>query len=181
MLVKLDGSTGATLWVRLLEGADEQNPTGAPFDPGWGGIRHRGLDFDAQGNVLVTTWNFPSAAVTRSCEFCPYLLTYDSDGNLLSTTSLEAFTTGCNRSDQALLYRVSVAPDDTLWGIGWGGFTPGDAFGQVTRFSSDASQAIWSHCDLTGNELAETEDLPQDRLPPRHVDGFVHRTHSAPA
>lgn len=153
VLTKVDGSNGDTVWQRVLEGTFEQNPT-TPFNTEWGLVRFRSIDFDSSGNAIIAGWYMPDDnAPMRSCSICAFIVSYDVDGNLLSTTELDAFAGACQESEEGLLYRVTVAPDQSLWAVGIGGLDiVNSSFSQVTRFNSDGSQVLWSHCDPTGNK-----------------------------
>ena len=158
LITKVDGANGNTLWQRVLEGAGDLNPT-TPFNPEWGFVRVRSVDFDSAGNALIAGWYIPEVQITRNCTICGFLLTYDPDGNLLSSVELDVFSDECKSpadtsSDPGLLYRVTVAPDQTLWAVGASGVAsiPSlGSFAQVSHFSSDGSQLLWSYCDTMIN------------------------------
>lgn len=151
VVTKIDGSNGNTLWQRVLEGTGDNIAT--PFDPEWGSIYTRSIDFDSSGNVVIAGLLVMDAgAASRPCDSgCAFAVIFDGNGTLQDSVELVDFENDCGRSGPARLWRLNVAPDQTLWALGYGANSTGDdAFGQVTRFSADGTQILWSHCDLTG-------------------------------
>lgn len=148
ILTKVNGQTGATDWQLLLSGTTDDNVT--PFNSEWSSLRLRSIDFDATGNAIISGWYIPDGnAPPRNCALCSFVAGYDTDGNQLWVTELDAFAQGCTANSEAALYRVSVAPDQTLWATGFGssdGSQTGIGFGQVTKFSADGTQLLWSDC-----------------------------------
>ena len=148
LLTKINGQTGATEWQRLFEGTDDNSVT--PFNSEWSFIRLRGVELDAAGNAIIAgMYMADAAAPARNCGLCAFIASYDPDGNQLWVTEIDAFANACTASADSGLYRVTVAPDQTLWAIGFGtsdGSSTGVGFGQVSKFSSDGTQLLWSDC-----------------------------------
>jgi hypothetical protein len=148
LLTKVDGANGTTLWQRQFDGATDNAVT--PYNPEWDSVRLRSIQANAAGNLVVSGWYLPVATSPRPCGICAFIAVYNPAGALLSTTELNDFAAACGRTQEGLVYRVAVAPDQSLWVAGLGGPLSDDSFLQVAKLSADASTTEWTYCNLTG-------------------------------
>ncbi len=149
LLTKIDGSNGNTLWQRALEGTSDNAVT--PFNAEWLNIRLRSIDVNAAGELIVSGFYWPDAGVVRPCAICAFIVQYDTAGTLLDTTEINDFAAACNQPEEGWIYRVAVAPDQSLWAVGYGGPLTDSSFMQVAKLNADASATQWTHCDATGD------------------------------
>lgn len=149
LLTKVSGSNGNTLWQRALEGASDNAAT--PFNAEWANIRLRSIDVNAAGELLLSGFYSPEAGVSRPCATCAFVALYDTAGTLLDTTEINDFAAACGQPEEGWIYRVAVAPDDSLWAVGYGGPLTDSSFMQVAKLTADASATEWTHCDTTGS------------------------------
>lgn len=148
LITKVDGTNGTTLWQRQLDGVTDNAVT--PYNPEWNSIRVRSIQADAAGNLVVSGWYVPIGTAPRPCGICAFIAVYSPAGALLATTELNDFAAACGRTEQGLVYRVAMAPDQSLWVAGLGGPVSDDSFLQVAKLSADASTTEWTYCNLTG-------------------------------
>ena len=147
-ITKIRGSDGTTIWQQTLEGTLEPGAT-TPFNADWASIRLRGVDFDGANNLIIVGNYKPAPTAVRPCSDCNVFLNYSPNGTLFITTEVNDFSNACQSSNETRIFRVTVAPDQSLWAVGWGGFA--DSVGQVSRFRNFlASQPLWNYCDVTG-------------------------------
>lgn len=148
LITKVDGANGTTLWQRQLDGTTDNAVT--PYNPEWNAVRLRSIQANAAGNLVVAGFYSPVASSPRPCDICAFIAVYSPSGTLLSTTELNDFAAACGRTQQGLVYRVAVAPDQSLWVAGLGGQLSDDSFLQIAKLSADASTTEWTYCNLTG-------------------------------
>ena len=158
LITKVDGANGATIWQRQLDGF-ANNPV-APHGPEWDRLRLRSIQADAAGNLVVSGFYWPAATAQRPCSTCAFIAVYSSAGNLLSTTELNDFAAACGRASEGLVYRVAVAPDQSLWVAGLGGVFSDDSFTQVAKLSADASTTEWTYCHISGARMSNVYTYP---------------------
>ncbi|MDJ0712362.1 MAG: Ig-like domain-containing protein [Woeseiaceae bacterium] len=148
LLTKVDGSNGTTVWQIPFEGLFDNAVT--PYNADWDDIRLRSIQPNAAGNLIVSGFYWPAAGAARPCNPCAFIVEYSPAGAVVNTAELNDFANACGLPQQGLVYRVSVAPDQSLWAVGFGGPLSDDSFMQVTKYSSDGSTSDWTHCDPSG-------------------------------
>lgn len=155
LITKVDGTNGNTLWQDVMHGTSDP-VTYTPSNPGWDVIHFRNVTFHQNGNIVVFGRILLFAPLPGvACSHCAFYVTYDSDGNRLSTVLMDDFAAACSQGSEAAMYRATYAPDGTLWAVGYGGYGSGNSFGQVVRYNADASQILWSYCDVTGAQNSQ--------------------------
>ena len=119
-----------------------------PFLPESQDLFVRGVDFDSAGNAIVSGWVIDAVTFSRNCLVCGWLASYDTDGNLLWLREIQDYATACGAQEEGRMSRASVAGDDTIWVSGSGGIVSGTTpnYIQVSKYSADGTQLLWSHC-----------------------------------
>ncbi|NNF61244.1 MAG: cadherin-like domain-containing protein [Gammaproteobacteria bacterium] len=159
LVSRVNGTDGTLVWQReLLTSVDD--PVNFFIDNS-NRIAPRGIDFDSSGN-LVISGEFWDTSSVRPCERCGFIAKLDSgDGTDLWVREPDAFA-NCGADGNGRFYRVTVAPDDSLYLNGLTNFSafPGSD-GLFAKYSADGTQELWRFCDNSG---ADTTSFFTDPL-----------------
>ncbi len=148
LVSKVNGADGTFAWQReLLTSIDDAvNFFIADTDR----ITARGIDFDSTGNVVISGEYWDTSSL-RPCQRCGFIAKLDeATGGDIWVREPDAFAS-CGADGNGRLYRVAVAPDDTLYLNGLANFDqfPGTD-GLFAKYSADGTQELWSFCDNSG-------------------------------
>ncbi len=148
LLSKISGADGTLLWQRELLTSVEDAVNF--FIPDSNRVTARGVDFDSTGN-LVISGEYWDTSTTRPCERCGFIAKLDAGtGADIWIREPDAFAS-CGIDGNGVLYRVSVASDDTLYVNGRANFaTAYETDGLVAKYSADGTTELWSYCDDSG-------------------------------
>lgn len=149
LVSKVSGADGTLVWQRELLTSIED--AADFFIADTNRISPRGIGVDSAGNPVVSGEYWDTSG-TRPCSICGFIAKLDADtGTDLWVREPDAFA-NCSVDGSGRLYRVTVAPDDTLYvnGLGDSSFEGSD--GLVARYSADGTQELWSFCDNSGED-----------------------------
>ena len=162
LITKLSGTNGDVIWQRqLIPSADDPDQA---FIVSTRSIQARGIDFDAAGNAVVTGDFTDAGGTARPCTLCSFVASFDAQGDDRWMREFETISPSCNSPTDDRMFRVTVAPDDTLYVVGSGNYI-NQPDTRVVRLNADATQELWAYCDDTGDSVTynfEPVHLTQD-------------------
>ena len=144
-ITKVSGSTGDVIWQKQFHSSDT-NPLDPLIDDS-SELVAVGLDFDSADRPIVVGRFAPqNITQSRSCDYCPFVAGIDIDGSPRWVREPDGFKTNCaTNNDQGFFFRVAVRNDDTFYASGSSRGGP-DLKGQLSFFSADGSEEVWSSC-----------------------------------
>lgn len=156
---KVSGADGSPIWQRILAG---RPPMGVPpFISSGSVILARGAVVN-NDNDLVVVGRSSNVGSGTACTYCGFLVAFDTDGNQLWLRSELSPSDTCQDGENAELYGVAVADDNSLFVTGTNSPSSSSFFedGLLFKMNPDATQEEWAYCDDTGDDVRSAYRAP---------------------